>query len=541
MIFSFLDPRSNAANAQVCKSWHNVALDGLWKDVECPSRLFDLLAPLKETREDTFEFERPPDADDWKRFDKYALRVRRLQYLGCARHILHQSVFDTIARTRRRLEILPNLRDLQWSDDNVEFSILFMHSGIKDFAVHLPLNMMKNSPRPFFQDLADRMPNLINLDIRSQVPVCDIEAEMIELLNMLPKLRKITFPRFYVTKGIAEALSRMEYLSVIEFQYKEEQGCGDSVDVASVKPIFTEGAFPALYDLSLTVYFDDAAHFINTSFSPANLTIIYIASETAIEPPENIKTLLSVMAENCQLLTYVALISVRDTSITEIEGSSSHIITLDTLKPLLKLPNLESFEIVHQYPISFSQEDLELFASSCPSIETLLLNTEPVYLTRSTLTLESLIPFAKHCPRLNSLGLFLDATAEIPELSILTPPKPFVNLSKLSMGVSIIEDDSAPSLYLSQLLPPTTEIDCGITWDNDGQGNETLSNIVKERCHVWDRVAETVPLLSTLRRQERQRMLAMERELEDLRMRKAVLRDTVTMGVKMDISTCVLI
>jgi hypothetical protein len=49
MIFGFLDPPSNVENAQVCRTWLNVALDVLWKEVESPRRLFGLLAPLKET------------------------------------------------------------------------------------------------------------------------------------------------------------------------------------------------------------------------------------------------------------------------------------------------------------------------------------------------------------------------------------------------------------------------------------------------------------------------------------------------------------
>lgn len=415
-----------------------------------------------------------------------------------------------------------------------------MHSGIKDFAIYLPDEMTTTSPRPFFQDLADRMPNLTSFDLRSHVPVGEINEELIDLLKQLPKLQKITFPRFYVTTEIAEALSRMEYLSVIEFQYNEDQGSGDSADVVSVKPTFTEGAFPTLYDLSLTTNFNDAARFFNIAFAPTNLTMICIASETAIESPERVQTLLSAIAENCQLLTSVGLVSYRDSSAIGIEAPDGCNLTIDTIKPILKLPNLTSFEFVHHYPLCLSPEDIELFARSCPSIETLLLNTEPVFLTESKLTLDSLLPFAKHCPRLSHLGLFVDAT-DVPEFSPTAPPKPFTNLSRLSMGVSIISDDASPALYLSQLLPSTTEIDYGITWDEDQHTSEALINIVRDRCDLWDRVAQAVPMLSTLRMQERERTRAMERELEDLRMRTAVLRDSMAMGVKLDLSTCVLI
>ena len=44
-------------------------------------------------------------------------------------------------------------------------------------------------------------------------------------------------------------------------------------------------------------------------------------------------------------------------------------------------------------------------------LETLILNIEPVFLARSNLSLKALLPFAKHCPKIIHIGLFLDATS----------------------------------------------------------------------------------------------------------------------------------
>jgi hypothetical protein len=106
-----------------------------------------------------------------------------------------------------------------------------------------------------------------------------IETDMVALIESLPKFKKIMFPRFYLTTKIAEALSRLSHLETIEFQYPAEQGNGDPVDVTPFVPILTEGAFPSLWDHSMTATFDDAAHFIDTKFSPINLTMLYIDSD----------------------------------------------------------------------------------------------------------------------------------------------------------------------------------------------------------------------------------------------------------------------
>ncbi|KJA28738.1 hypothetical protein HYPSUDRAFT_128584 [Hypholoma sublateritium FD-334 SS-4] len=538
MIFGFLDPQANVVNAQVCKQWLDIAMDVLWKDVSSLYRLVRLLSPLKSVGDKNYEFESLPDANAWKRFEKYARRVRRLKYHAASERRLNQTVFDDIARTRRRLEIFPNLRILDWNAP-LGMCSLFMHNGVKKFVVHLPAQPLQH----FFQDIVDRMPNLSTLNICSVVPVRDIEEDLAHFLRQLPKLEKVTFPRFYLTTRIAEAMSHSDCLSSLDFQYNDDQGVGDFQDIASFRPAFTEGAFPALYDLSLTASFDDTARFIKAPFSPTNLTQFYVDSGPVSEPVDSVHRLISAVSQHCQLVEEVYLVSARrpcrmDPTTEDDSGSN---ITLEMFKPLFKIPKLTCFEFSHQYPLLLTQQDITVFASSCPAIETLLLNAEPIYLTQSTLTLEALVPLARHCPQLKHLALFMDAT-QVPEL---TPMTPFKSLRQLMVGISIIDDEAGPALYLSHLLPPGCDVERGVTWedceDTDEALCEALYEIVRERYELWTGVKRMVPMLSMLRLQERQRTHQMERELEDLRMRTAVLRDSTALGVRLDLSTCLLI
>ncbi|KAF8889435.1 hypothetical protein CPB84DRAFT_1785576 [Gymnopilus junonius] len=532
MIFGFLDPASNAVNARVCKRWTDIVLDTLWKEVDDLHRLFGLLAPFKvvgEEHKQEHEFERPLESADWKRFENYAKRVRRLKYYGIPPSgiVLKQSVFDNVARTRTRLNIFPNMHTLYWNAP-LDLCVMFMHSGIKSLVIFLPMELDTISPRPFFQEIAARMPNLTTFDVRSSLPMRKMETEVVELFKALPKLQKVTFPRYYFTTKIAEALSRLEHLGVVEFQYIPEQGFGCSLDVDTFDPILEEGAFPVLWDHSMAVGFDPAARFLDLPYAPCNLTMLYIDSNI-IERPSSVHTLLSVIAENCQLLKSLALVSLCDASLSYMEDNEfdpEFMITFDHLKPALKLHNLTSMELVHQYPLALKQTHIEQLASAWSSIETLLLNDEPVYLDRSDLTLDALVPFARHCSNLIHLGLFIDAT-QLPESASDEPTS--------------TDDLNSASLFLSHLLPLQCGLDCGITWDEATDVIPAVSKAVQERCDAWTHVSDLLPVLVRLRMEERERTKELEKEVRDLRMRVSVMTEQAVLGVKMDVSNCIMI
>ena len=577
MIFRFLSRESNAENARVCRRWSDIALDALWRVVADPPRLFGLLAPLRKRVEEPHEyvsdlswyrtqllinhkeFERTPNTNDWKRFDRYSTRVRHFTYQA-THHPVHQSLFDTMARTRTRLDILPNMNTLSWNAP-LSLSIMFMHRGVKHFVVVIPTDV---EVAPFFQDIAARMPDLSHLDLRSRLPMRKIEDDTCTLLACLTKLQKITFPRFYFTTRVAESLSRLDALGVVEFQYHDEQGIGSPEDVADFCPTLTEGAFPALWDFSLNVDFEDAALFVSAEYAPANLTMLYIDSEE-IESPADVKALINAVADHCPHLKLLALVSQRNARTQSPRPSEDMCIDYDTLKPLLRCANLTSLEIVHQFPLSLKQEDLERLAVAWRALEKLTLNNEPVHMTQSNLTLHALLPFAEHCRQLTHLGLFIDASHDIPSFPFpvhtslsfstskpITGYTPFHSLRRLSMGVSIIKPHPAPTapvaLFLSQLLPLHCKLDCGITWNEDPATEVDLdaleggvdvvgvgiAEMIGERCEAWAEVAGALPMLTQLRMEERGRVGALEREVEDLRMRVGVVEGRGKVGVHVE-------
>lgn len=370
------------------------------------------------------------------------------------------------------------------------------------------------------------MSALISLDIRTSIPMHSFEGEAVGLLSSFEKLQKITLPRFAFTARIAECLSRLPKLGCIEFQYFNEQGCGDVTDIALFKPDLSEGAFPVLWDLSMAASYSHLERFLTIPFSPSNLTMLYIESPNP-ETPIAIQQLLTAISENCQMLKLLTLVSPRQ---RERDVDSSVVparISLENLKPLFACANLTSLEIIHKYPLNLQLEDLELLAVRWPSLETLNLNNEPFEFQTSKLTLEALFPFAQHCPRLTHLSVFVDASpASIPPFSPSSPFPSFKCLERLSMGLSIITEPTPPAVFLSQILPLDCMVDSGITWDDSFlfDGDESRNHL-DDRYRLWLNANNLIPVLTRVRVEERERAKAMRQELDDLQLRTRALTE----------------
>ena len=434
-------------------------------------------------------------------------------------------------------EILPNLHTLEWVavKDRPLYTIgYFLHSRVKKFVLYLRQDML-DSQRDIFKYFASCMPNLSFLDIRANIPVRDFEDDLVYFLQKLPKLQDVVFPYYYVTTKIAKCLSDMEHLSSIDVHRDDsvdELFSGDLLDVASFNPTLTEGAFPRLFRLYMYVSYDDATRFIKAPFSLSRLTQFCNDSDRLIETPDSVHQLLSALSENCPPLKVLELSSILDASVTNITDHPPGYITLDTLKPIFTLPHLVIFELQHQYPLLMTQQDITLLASSCPALENIRLGIDTIYLTESTLTLAALVPFAQHCPKLEHLGLFVNATAiAVPEVSPTAAPKPFKSLQYLYMGYSMIDKWLNPAIYLSQLLGPECEITAEPLWDEDNDISEELNHIKEARSELWDKAITTVPMLSKVRVQDWGRMRDI---IEDLRGSDAILQDPMDVSKRLE-------
>ncbi|KAG0698783.1 hypothetical protein DFH29DRAFT_939829 [Suillus ampliporus] len=532
IILSFMDGDDHIINACVCKQWSEIALDFIWREVDNLPRLLTLLRPYKTKGKYHF-FDGLPDARDWARFQKYANRVRTLRFEQ-DRDMDYSGLLDDMARTRTTLEMLPSLHTLEWVFEDIdcmERATLFMHQRVKHLIISAPPFRYK-AKASFFADICVRVPHLHSLDLRIPYRAEYIEPAILELLRGLPDLKKIIFPEFFLTSTVVAELSRMKHINIVQFEYGYEQGFGDEKDVDSFAPVLEQGAFPAVWDLAITARLGDVMQFMNADFAPINLTSLYI--NTYVEhKPEELHTLLVTLSERCRRLSQLYILLSHHVT-GQLELVPANQITFNTLRPLLSFPNLVTFQVMHKYPVNITLEEIEELASRWPSLENLTLNEEPLVMHDFTLDLRALVPFARHCPKLRRLGLFIDATpATIPRLEL----KPFAALRVFSLGTSRARDPDAVAAFMSHLCPPGCKLEVGVTWTSFGTRScRVLDDDVRveigRRFTGWKSVRDLLPVLIQLRREEREKSRALQEEVEDLRTRNRLLMDKVDIKSK---------
>lgn len=242
--------------------------------------------------------------------------------------------------------------------------------------------------------------------------------------------------------------------------------------------------------------------------------------------------MLVTLSDRCRRLSQLYILLAHHVT-GQLELVPANQITFNTLRPLLSFPNLVTFQVTHKYPVNITLEEIEELASRWPSLENLTLNEEPLVMNEFTLDLRALVPFARHCPKLRRLGLFIDATpAKIPPTLEL---KPFVALSVLSVGTSRAHDPESIAVFMSHLCPPGCKLEVGVTWTSFGSRScRVLDDDVRveigRRFHPWKCVRDILPVLIQLRREEREKSRALQEEVEDLRTRNHLLMDRV--GIK---------
>lgn len=477
-------------------------------------------------------FTRTLNAEDWRRFERYARRVRKLAYFRDRRDLkspyLGSRVLDEIARSRTTLNILPNLSSLEWHSDETRHAVVFMGQNVRRLSVflhksqHYPLG-------DFFKDIPARMPLLTHLDLAFEFSVRDIQADFITLIGEIPQLKKLTLPSYCFTSKIIEALSLLPCLETVQFEFYHRQGKGNPEDVVIFAPKLHEGAFPALVDLNLSAHLSDMTQFITSPYAPAHLTSLYIHIPSVV-PPSTVNEYITAVAENCKLLQklYIDLFLPPLPEGHPAEGHAQCLTWAD-IRPVLLCKRLQVLEMTWPRQIELTQADVEELASSWPSLQTLQLNclSNPIYpLSPPALTLRALIPFAAHCPELEELGLDVDTDTDVAQLTedAAAPPlRPFRKLARLHFGLSTLTDPGPTALFLSQLCPLGCEI-----WPGprvpDGFEFEYPSWL-SDQLDLWAEVGRVLPLLVRLRMQERARRKELEREVEDLRMRCKVLEE----------------
>ncbi|KAI0795977.1 hypothetical protein C8Q75DRAFT_744681 [Abortiporus biennis] len=534
LILSYLDQKTVSRTIPVSKPWADVALDHAWREVHDIFRLLNVLGPLTQTKQHSslrnltlhsYRFKRALSVHDWNRFECYSKRIRKLSYDEPNRRHIEQSVWDEIRRTSPKSGILPNLLSLNWFASSPEkqlHSVLFMTSNITHLAIHVHHSRYTLA---YVHDILTRVPHVHHFELRSDAAMRDIEDTIVPLIRGFAKLKCFITPMYALTSTLIEELSRLKQLDTVKFGKAIENGTGDRRDVEELVPSLQPGAFSSLRQFSFCTRLAQAIQCVQHPSFPKNLHVLEIQL-LAAEDHHLLMDLFAVVSRDLLPLRqfHVDFVIAPETPITYPPPPMTGRSRVPVFLSLLQCHNLTIFEFRWDYQLNITDEDLAEIASAWPSLEIFILNCEPIpeIATRPTLSLGALIPFARHCPHLRKLGLFIDGDS-IPDSSIVGSIEPFKSLKTLCVGTSPISYVEPVALFLSQLCSQKFEIVSGIRWPDAYSLTLDLLGIVDDRRVTltdnwvrWNDVSKVLPLAIKARLDERSKMSDLRKQIEML-------------------------
>lgn len=176
-------------------------------------------------------------------------------------------------------------------------------------------------------------------------------------------------------------------------------------------------AFPSLRHLEFsTGTLSNAGTFLSqTGFPAGNLVSIWLHTEI-IPSSSQLGVALEGLASICAGLQNLEVFLcglVYDFDFALADLKTINTINLQDLAPLTRFPSLRSFIISHPYPIA-TNSDADLSTVVSPLMTCIKLNPHPIVPGPTNLTLGAYAFLMEHYPRLQEIGLFVDAEKPVP-------------------------------------------------------------------------------------------------------------------------------
>ncbi|KAF9490980.1 hypothetical protein BDN71DRAFT_1592567 [Pleurotus eryngii] len=475
LVFEYCDRRDNGRNALVSKNWSNEALPFVWSSIETLRPLLNLLAPLDvvtdATGERKYRFRRPIRPACWVVFLKYSRHVHEIKSM---REKFCDSVFTYIASSRPVIELLPNLRRLNYMNGPESFLPVFLHLKLTQLRLSIDfLDWDQRGTRWLISYLPDRAPNLeyLRLDATRSADAPP-ELGLDTVIGSLSRLRKLSTSSSLLTPSLLHALSLLPCLESLRVKFPM------SVDIRPTKvavPSFArDDGFPALKSLELESYSFEVVAPILELYRLDHLVHLSVDS-FAREPVGEYVNIFSIASTYCPRLQSLELESLPQATKQPIDPTIF-------FQPLCRCSSLTALTLSNPVPLCLDTKTLIAIVTSLPFLHTLCLEEQST--VPPTLPLSSLVELAPRCPRLERLTLYMD--------TFLCPPctteehhfEPFKALKILSVGTSPFRSSlKAVTAFLIGVLPRHCNLHHTFDYDNDDE----LASVNSER---WFRAAE---------------------------------------------------
>ncbi|KAG8924040.1 hypothetical protein FRC00_005570 [Tulasnella sp. 408] len=509
-IFSVSTDSTRAAAARVCRSWSTLALDVLWRDMQSPIPLLQILSPLQpkqtpeqdgETYKD-WDFENGLVDADWTRFHYYATRIRTLVYhindaaIGSKNNCLSPRALERAALLYPYGRCLvPNIQELRchvtW-DEAVQTIPAFVGPKLKALTMSFCTGMPGRCLKGLFQALVSRTPLLDHFHLSTDCPVVEFEVALAKWFESTPLLTEAELPRYYQTEMIVGTLGKLENLRSLatvwdnHLPYDEHGVCFQ----------LSDDTFPCLTNLDIEGHLDYALATLQASPQLIRIKCICLTSYRA-PTSEEVLNLTTALASACPVLDVVWLNFVSEDGATATEP-----LAFEVFRPLLECHGVTEFVVGHDLPLLLEASDVDEMAEGWPELKVLLLTRDPNH-TSNTLAFDygldvSILAHMAHKLRnLTNLGLFLDVEQFTDFEGNLDPPHQFEKLIVLDVGCSPIPVHavSAVGLYLGSLIvSPEAWIQCSMEpWYRGTRGDPKFTE-------NWGRWYSTYTLMNMVTR-----------------------------------------
>ncbi|KDQ62088.1 hypothetical protein JAAARDRAFT_76104 [Jaapia argillacea MUCL 33604] len=526
-IFGGLNDCNLAAAACTCLTFRDPALDLLWHCqsihnlLRClPRDLWRVAKVEKWIRAGRAEpqkleflqlsFERPMVPSDWEVFQNYSSRIwkldvniavpRSLNAIGSMKTV-DVKVFQALCTFRPTTDLFPRLLRLEYACDEPDMRP-YIHLFLRHKLASLSIPRWRGQGGEldiFFHSLLLATPHLTTLDF--ETPISNSQGCVPSLLRHLKHLLNLHVKFDSPTAGDIVPLFLHQSLRHLDLTLR---GDTQSITLASLEASAKSWSdlpgsrpfLPCLQELEISVAGLKTSTALIQFLKPNGLRRLE-ANPLKAQTGSELYHYFQAISDGCSHSTLKEIIVFRASFSAASLPAVSHITPSDILEPLLPFNNLERLEIDITMSLAIDDGTVQKAAMAWPNLRELELSPSHGSPDVSKVTLKGLIPLAKHCPNLKTLGIIIDATTH--EVMEQRPGRGVVNdrVRLLSVGNSKIGEPAKVAAFLSDIFPDIKEI---LAWEFGADDDDDEGDLLQQR---WEMVKELYDEFANVRRQER--------------------------------------
>ncbi|KAH7913103.1 hypothetical protein BJ138DRAFT_1146819 [Hygrophoropsis aurantiaca] len=492
------DPVGRASLASIARTsrvFYSCAMEILWARLHSLRPLVQSLpADLWKLENKRLKFQRHMSVRDWMVFFHYAWRVRSLTISKETKWKESLSLFDPDVLRALTFPptfgcVFPRLASLHWECTNREtLSVLrmFLSDRLTTLTLRLPGMNLDVSSQSFLASLGALCPNLKRLSVSGYgIDRFALDTAVSDCILDLVYLETLTCGT--LSEMAIAHIARLRLPLVLSFDFP---GVPLSPQVLQ---LFRYPAWSTVKRLSISAP-------APTSLMPLTQTL-YIAPRCLDftflngEPCDTLQEFFGGLTRCCYQKS-IEEFSVIYTTTTHISRNSHF--TINTIRPLLLLTNLQSLTLVTGSTMRLDNKAIKEMAQCWPLLRTLDINVNTWRGTR--VSTKGLIHLLKHCPQLQSLSIVIDfSPVDLFTVPTKAPAHGFShkNLQFAYFGQSIIKHPLAITAFLTALMPNLSYVEA---WDLQGRATEEDQTLYSDR---WAEVHSLLVAFHAIRKQGR--------------------------------------